>query len=121
MLQRWFPFDDVVSEFLGFTRDIPCDVREDDKGFEIEVDLPGVNPADIDIGVSGGKLSLKANRKWAKTGERATFHRSFSETFVLPQTVDFEGILATYSHGVLRVTVPKRAGPAIKKIEVKTV
>ena len=121
MLQNWSVFDDMCNMFGLPTQDVPMDVRENDKGFEIEVDLPGVEPADIDIGILDGKLSVKAERKWAKTGERAAFRRSFFETFVLPQTVDSDGISATYARGVLRVVIPKRVGSSIRKVEVKPV
>lgn len=110
MLQKWSPFEEL---FCG------PNVREDGKGFEIEVDLPGVDPTNIDIGVSGDKLSIKAERKYAKSWGQASFYRSFHENFVLPETVDSEGITATYTQGVLRVTVPKRAGPPTRKVEVK--
>jgi HSP20 family protein len=119
MLQKWYPFNDLFDLFgLG---ERPMDVREDDKGFEIEVDVPGMNLADIDIGVADGKLSIKAERKWAKSGGKAAFHRSFHEAFVLPETVDSEAITATYTQGVLKVVVPKRAGPPMRKVEVKAV
>lgn len=119
MLQRWFSFDDLFSEFLGTARNAPYDVREDARRFEVEVDLPGVEPADIDIRVAGGKLSIRAERKWAKEGEKASFRRSFAETFVLPETVDANGISATCSQGVLKVVLPKRVGPPERRVEVK--
>lgn len=118
MLQKWFLFNDMFDLFLS---DRPMDIKEDEKEYEIEVDLPGVEPADIDIGVSGGKLSIKAERKWAKSGGRAAFHRSFSESFILPTIVDSDTISASYAHGVLRVSVPKRVGPPTRKVEVKAV
>ncbi len=119
MLQRRFTFDDLFSEFLGAARNAPYDVHEGERGFEVEVDLPGVEPADIDIRVSGGKLSIKAERKWAKENGKAAFRRSFAETFVLPDTVDPDGISATCGQGVLKVTLPKRAGSPERRVEVK--
>ena len=121
MLQKWSLFDDMYN-ILGLpVHDAPMDVREDEKGFEVEVDLPGIDPANIDIGVSGGKLSVKAERKWAKSNGRTAFSRSFAETFILPQTADPDGVSATYSQGVLRVVIPKKGGPVTRKLEVKPV
>jgi HSP20 family protein len=120
MLQRWSIFDDMCGLFGLIPHDTPMDVREGEKGFEIDVDLPGVDPADIDIGVSGNRLSIKAERKWAKSGDRATFRRSFSETFALPVAVDSDGISATYAQGVLRVAVPKKAAALARRVEVRT-
>jgi HSP20 family protein len=116
MLPRVSFLDDMLSEFLGYS---PMDVREDDKGFEIDVDLPGVDPGDIDIQVKDGSMSIKAERKWAKTGAKASFRRSFSETFALPANVDSDAISATYAHGVLKVAVPRRTGPSGRRVEVK--
>jgi HSP20 family protein len=121
MLQKWSLFDDMYNLFGLPVHDAPMDVREDEKEFEIEVDLPGVDPANINIGVLGNKLSVKADRKWAKNNGRAAFSRSFAETFILPQTVDIDGISATYGQGVLRVMIPKKDAPAARKVEVKLV
>jgi len=112
---RWSLFDDVFSPLLS---EKPLDVFEDEKAFRIEVDLPGVELSDIDIGVTADKLSIKAERKWGKSG-KAAFHKSFSESFILPPSVDSSGISATLSNGVLKVEIPKRAAPSSRKIEVK--
>jgi len=120
MLERKDWFDSLFHDFLGL-RDVPMDVRENDNGFEVEVDLPGVEPADIDIQVLDGKLYIKAERKWAKSGVKAAFSRSFHETFVLPTSVDSSGITATYTQGVLKVAIPKRTDSSARKVEVKAV
>lgn len=110
--------DELLHPFLDIL-DTPMDVRENEKEFDLEVDLPGVEPADIEVAVSGDKLSIRAERKWAKTEGKSAFQRSFSQSFSLPATVDSQGISATYSHGVLKVAVPKRAGPASRRVEIK--
>lgn len=117
MLTRGSFFEDVLSGWFG---EAPMDVREDAGGFEIEVDLPGVEAGDIDIRVSEGELSIKASRKWSKTEGKASFCRTFSKAFILPETVDSNVISATYKQGVLRVVVPKKIGAPVRKIEVET-
>lgn len=119
MLQKWSLFDDMYS-LLGLdAHDAPMDIREDEKHFEVEIDLPGMEPADIDIRVAGDRLTVKAQRKWSKPGAQAAFRRSFSETFTLPRSIDSEKISATYSSGVLLVTIPKGEVAAARKVEVK--
>jgi HSP20 family protein len=117
MLGKWFTFDDML---YGSLKDIPCDVFENDKEFELDVDLPGVNPEEIDVKVEENKLFIKAERKWSKS--RGSFSRSFLETFLIPQLTDSGNISATYSCGVLRVVIPKQqSAPVARKIEVKKV
>lgn len=119
MLQKWSLFDDMYS-ILGLNaHDAPMDIREDEKRFEVEIDLPGMEPADIDIKVAGDRLTINAQRKWSKPGAQATFRRSFSEAFTLPRLVDSERISATYSSGVLLVVIPKVEGAAARRVEVK--
>jgi HSP20 family protein len=114
MLDRdWF------DGFFCGLKDAPMDVWEDDKGFGIDVDLPGVALADIEVSVSGDKLSIKADRKWAKPKGWAAFRRPFSEIVLLPENVDSGAITATCSNGVLKVSIPKRPAAVARKVEVK--
>lgn len=105
--------DELFKSFGLRPHDSPTDLRENENGFEIEVDLPGVDPKDIDISTENGKLSIKAERKWLK------FKRSYSESFSLPSSVDVDAITAIYKQGVLAVTIPKKSTPQSKKIVVK--
>lgn len=116
MLQKRFSFDDIFADLTGVGG--PYDVREDDKKFEIEVDLPGVDPAEIDVTAAHGELSIKAERKWSRNSDKPMFYRSFSKIFSIP-SVDYNDISATYSNGVLKITIPKSPKTIPKKIEIK--
>ena len=116
MLHKWSVVDSLLVDLLGTDWPIgrsPSDVIENDKEFLIELEVPGIHLADIAVGVEGNRLTVKAEQKgFAK--------RKISETFLLPQGVDSEGISATCDKGILTVTIPKRAGALPRKIVVKT-
>jgi len=103
----------------------PVDIVETDQGFLIYADIPGIDPKDIEISMEQGVLSIQGERpleskevlKNYKRIERVrgTFHRRFS----LPDTADAEKISASGKHGVLEISIPKRALAQPRKIKVQ--
>lgn len=102
------------------------DIHEFADRFELYVDLPGVDPATVDLTLDGGILTLSGDRPSAtrKAGEEAQGRRiergsgQFHRRFVLPDTVDGEKVNATGTHGVLTVTIPKQAKARPRKIQI---
>ena len=102
------------------------DIHEYIDRFELYVDLPGVDPATVDLTLDGGILTLSGDRPEParKEGEEAHGHRlerghgQFHRRFVLPDTVDSEKVNATGSHGVLTVTIPKQPKAMPRKIQI---
>ena len=126
--------DDFLPQFDGRTAGdgvwAPAlDISETEDALVIQVELPGVDPKDIEITVSGADLSIRAERTEgdAETGEAAerTWHRverrqgSPARTVKLPETVDVAKIEAASNHGVLTVTLPKREEVQPRRIEVQ--
>ncbi len=101
----------------------PVDIIERDNAFVILADVPGINPADIEINMENGVLSIKGerladeNRKGYKRMERArgTFYRRFS----LPDTADPERVTARSRFGVLEITIPKLEKTQPRRISVE--
>ena len=102
----------------------PTDILESDDGFELRVDLPGADPASIDVTFEQDVLTLRAGVKpveheglEAGLGEfeLADYERRFQVT----EPVDADKIEASFELGVLRVRVPK-ARPARLRIQVRT-
>ena len=95
------------------------DVHEDEKGYTLRFDLPGVNPKDVRIEMVDGKLSIRGERK-SETIEGGSTHRlervsgTFERAFRLRSKVDPDAIKATYKDGVLTILVPK-APEAVKR------
>lgn len=101
------------------------DVRETKDALEISVEVPGLEPKDVDISVEAGVLTLKGCRNFEKASEGETYHRversygAFERSFTLPTNVDPERINAVYRHGVLLLTLPKREEAKPRAISIK--
>ena len=101
----------------------PVDILERDDAFVILADIPGVDPADIEINMENGVLSIKGqrlnqeDRNAYKRAERAqgTFYRRFS----MPDTADPERITARSKLGVLEITIPKQEKVQPRRISVE--
>ena len=98
------------------------DLAEDDTGYFITVDLPGVNPDDVEITHQSQQLSVKGKRDW-DDGERSSLSRErwrgdFLRRFTLPKTADVENIDAKYSNGVLAIFVPKSKASEPRRIAI---
>ncbi len=99
--------------------------RVDDKGYYLEIDLPGVKKENIDISVNDGVLVVSGERKLEKKEEGPNYTRiesffgRFERAFKLPADADTDNIDAKYEDGVLKIFIPKKQKPAGKKIEVK--
>ncbi|HEX4079330.1 MAG TPA: Hsp20/alpha crystallin family protein [Rhizomicrobium sp.] len=105
------------------------DVSENDKGFEVKAELPGVDEKNIDVEYSDGILSLKAERSFEKEekDEKKRYHLmersygTFMRRFRLPFDADPGKVEASFENGILRIFVPRPAGAKahMKKIELK--
>lgn len=121
-------FDRLMKEFLvadfdpaGHSGWLPnVRIESGDDGHEVSVDLPGVDPKDVDISVQDRQLVIKGARRFGKDGEKAAFSRSFSRTFSLPESADPEGIQASAENGVLVVRIPKKPEARPRQIEIET-
>jgi HSP20 family protein len=124
-------FDRLTSQFLGTPLGttnrpavMPMDAWREGDVFHIEFDLPGVAPESIDLDVERNVLTVRAERV-AQNGdwEMLASERPrgmFSRQLVLGDNLDLDQIQATYTTGVLRLSIPvaERAKP--RKIEVGT-
>lgn len=90
--------------------------------FELQADLPGVAPDDIEINLDGRLLKLSGERRSAvadakrQRGERVM--GKFSRHFTLPDSVDSEAIEAQACNGTLRLRIPKAAQSLPRQIAV---
>jgi HSP20 family protein len=103
------------------------DIAEYVDRFELNVDLPGVEPNTVELTLDRGVLTLAGERseKAAKgQSEAVQFQRSergqgrFHRRFVLPETVDGEKVNATGKNGVLTVTIPKQPKALPRRIQI---
>jgi len=102
-----------------------ADVRETEKAVELRLDMPGVNPEAIDVKLEGKTLTIRAERNEEKTTddkgwirrERAT--ASFFRSFALDDSLTGSEPQASFKHGVLTVSIPKREETQPKSFKVK--
>jgi HSP20 family protein len=123
----WGAFQGARLGALGGL-DVPewpaMDVSEDDKAVTYRVDLPGLGPKDVEVEVSGDRLSIRGTRREERSDggreRRERFVGSFSRTATLPPYADGEKAEASYDRGVLTVTAPKAPGRGPRRVAVKT-
>jgi HSP20 family protein len=102
------------------------DIKEEDKRFVIFVDVPGVDPADIEVSMEKGILTIKGERTMENREQNGRFtrveraHGTFHRRFALPDSADPEGITAVGRHGVLEISIPKRAETTPRRITINT-
>ena len=100
------------------------DIREEADRFLILADLPGIDPAEVEVLMDKGILSIKGERKSEVAEQSERFSRierrygSFHRRFALPDTADAEGITAHGRNGVLEIAIPKRAEASPRRIQV---
>jgi HSP20 family protein len=97
------------------------DIREDADAYVILADLPGIDPAQIELLVEGNELKLAGERETADDRGLTRVERhsgAFARHFLLPEDADAEGISASGANGVLEVRIPRRPQPGSRRIPV---
>jgi len=100
------------------------DILDEPARYLLAVDLPGVDAKTVDLKLDGQVLSISGERSAmaAVEGARASrIERTFGQfyrRFVLPENADLNAITASGAHGVLEISVPKKAPLIPRKIEV---
>ncbi len=95
--------------------------------YEINVELPGVKPEDVDVSVHDNSITVRGEKHFEREEKGRTFffsereYGAFQRTFRLPADADKEHIDAEFKNGVLCVKVPKaeQKKPAEKKVKVR--
>jgi HSP20 family protein len=93
-----------VFESTGRSSGCRLDAYRIDDNFIVDIDLPGVDPADVDISVEGNALTLRAERK-RTDGPSGPVSRQF----FLADTLDTDRLEARYENGVLTLRIPVKA------------
>lgn len=102
------------------------DVSETKDSIIVKAELPGMDPKDIEVTLSGDMLVIRGEKKEQKEEKGENFHRietrrgSFSRAIRVPVPVSSDKIDAKYEKGVLKVVLPKKEEVKAKQIEVKT-
>ena len=101
------------------------DIIEEKERFVLRADVPGVDPADIEVSMDAGVLSVAGQRTQESREEDAGLQRMervtgrFFRRFSLPDTADAEHIKAQCRNGILEVSIPKLPEVRARRIEVE--
>jgi HSP20 family protein len=100
------------------------EVKETKDAFVFKADLPGVEEKDLDITVTGDRISVSGKRESEQREEGERFYAfernfgSFTRSFTLPEGVNTDGIQADLENGVLTLSLPKHPETQPKRISL---
>ncbi|MFO0982740.1 MAG: Hsp20/alpha crystallin family protein [Planctomycetota bacterium] len=100
-------------------------VYEDEERIVVCAELPGVDPAQVNVTVTGDVLALRGARETLTADEQRNAHRrerphgKFAREVLLPVQVDSERVEATFENGILAVVMPKAPQSRPKQIAVQ--
>lgn len=125
----WFrPLRSIEPMFQRAVWGTPAvDIVENDAGFEIAAELPGMDASNVELTLRNGNLVLKGEKQEEKEEKSKDYYLkerqfgSFERTFAVPDGVDASKIAAEFKNGVLTVTLPKtaEAQKPVQKVEIK--
>lgn len=128
-------FEGFFSEGLGASPAEPwlrgevvprLDVTEDDQGFAVKVDLPGLDEKDVEVALADRVLTIRGEKKEDTETKEKDFYRrervhgSFRRSIEIPAAVDTAKIEASFKQGVLTIRLPKskEAQASVKRIDI---
>lgn len=129
-------FDDLMKGFFvrpmryemeePEMRMVKMDVKENDGGYTVHAELPGVKKEDIHIIIEGNRVEITAETKREserKEGEKVLhserYYGKVSRGFNLAHELDEEGAKAHFENGVLELSLPKKVTTPSKKLMVE--
>jgi HSP20 family protein len=102
------------------------DVTENEGGYVVRAEIPGVKKEDISVGIDGNQVEISAevkHEKEVKQDEKVLrserYHGKVYRAFALGQDVDESATQARYADGILELTLPKKASTAAKRITIQ--
>ncbi len=133
-VMRFDPFGDpfrgmdrLASQLMSGTRTpmgMPMDVWQAEDGYHVALDLPGVDPAGVEITTERNTLTIRAERRseYGENGNVLLAERPqgrFTRQLQVGDALDTGRVAATYTDGVLHLVIPlsERAQP--RRVEVR--
>lgn len=124
---RWDPYRDAGLEYgEAASTFLPSfDVKETPEAYIFKADMPGIRQEDLDLDLTGNRLTVKGRRAAEVKAEGETLHLSeraygtFTRTFTLPEEVLASEVHAELKDGVLNLSIPKRPEAKPQKIKIQ--
>lgn len=122
-------FENAVNRWINGGESKPgfrpaVDVQETDEAFLVEADIPGLKKEDIQIEILEDTVSIQGARTQQSEEKTDNYHRierhygSFKRSFRIPGGFKHDKVKATFTDGVLRLTLPKLEEQKAKQIKV---
>lgn len=135
-LLTWHPsndlktFDDVFERLLGSPRPstnasvLPIDLFEQDGKLVVKAAVPGVSPEELDVQIEKNVLTIRGEHKSEAATEDTKIYRrevaygAFSRSIRLPENLQVDNVDATFSNGIVTISIPKAEEPKPATIKV---
>lgn len=130
MLMRFDPFREIdratqsLGPQAGANRPLMAlDAYREGDRFVVHLDLPGVDPNDIDLTVEKNVLTVSAERRWDTDDDQQIVvserpQGTFSRQLFLGDSLDAERVEAACENGVMTITIPVSEQAKPRRIEV---
>ena len=126
LFNDWFSFPDFDKKYYGKNTDqvMKTDIKEKDKEYEVDIELPGYKKEDVKAELKDGYLTISAaknvstedKKEDGKYIRKERFSGNVSRSFYVGEDMTQEDIHAKFGDGILKLTVPKKEA---KKVEDK--
>jgi HSP20 family protein len=120
-----FPRFADIPRWTTLTAPPALDLYETEGKYTVEIAVPGYDPKEINVEVSGNALTVSGQHVETTEKKEAKYHRkemrrgSFSRTVTLPQDIDSETVEADIQKGVLKIELSPIKPIAAKKVAIK--
>ncbi len=105
---------------------IKVDVKESDKTYTVQAEVPGVNKDEIHVSLDGNVVTLRAEIKQEdsqssdeKLLRSERYYGAVSRSFQLPVEIDQTQAKAKYDNGVLTLTLPKKLANGSQRLMIE--
>lgn len=101
------------------------DISETETDIMVKADLPGMDPGDLSVTISGNVLTISGEKKDERKETKGSYttierrHGKFQRSIILPSGLDADHAEAEFRNGVLSIKVPKTEQTRARKIPVK--
>jgi HSP20 family protein len=125
-LMRGFFVRPVNFEQSPVAQKLRVDVTENEAGYVVRAEVPGVRKEDINVAIDGNQVEISAevkNAKEVKEGEKVLrserYYGKVYRAFVLDHDIDEGATQAKYADGVLELTLAKKTSSSAKRITIQ--
>lgn len=119
-------FGETSLSKIGFVKwQPPVDLSETDTHLIIKAELPGIEAKDVDVSITGDRLTIKGEKQQEKEEKEENRYRSeryygaYERTIDLPVSIEEDKTEATFDKGILTITLPKVEKIKKKQVKIK--